>query len=81
MRWDMKSKFTRKEKTMTKTELANDMKRFCGCSFITRKKLADYMGKKDPHAVDKYLYGLDRVDGKDYFIPDVANVLKERCYV
>lgn len=39
------------------------------------------MGKKDPHAVDKYLYGLDRVDGKDYFIPDVANVLKERCYV
>lgn len=38
---------------MTKTELIADMKKVCGSSFITRKKLADYMGMSDVHTVDK----------------------------
>lgn len=66
---------------MTKTELVNEMKKFCGgSSFITRKKFAKFMGKKDPHSVDKYLYGLECADGIDYFIPDVADALRRRCY-
>lgn len=39
------------------------------------------MGVKDPKNVDKYLFGLERVDEKYYFIPDVASALKERCTI
>lgn len=59
---------------MNKSELVKDMQRFTQSGFITRKQLASYKGKKDPHDVDKFLIGLDRVD-KDYFIPDVAERL------
>ncbi|MBR3785987.1 MAG: hypothetical protein IKJ77_06260 [Firmicutes bacterium] len=56
---------------MTKAELIKDMQAFSGTGFITRITLARYFGKKDPHYVDKYLDGVERV-GKNYFIPDVA---------
>ena len=59
---------------MTKSELIKDMQKFCGSSFITRKKLTEYMGLKTPSSVGKYLYGLPRI-GKSYFIPDVAEAL------
>ena len=59
---------------MTKSELVKDMQRFCGSGFITRKKLAEYMGKKNPRQVDKYLHDLPRI-GMSYFIPDVAEAL------
>ena len=63
---------------MTKTELINDMKKACGSSFITRRKLANYMGINDVHTVDRYLAALQRIDNKYYFIPDVAEVLQMR---
>lgn len=66
---------------MDKQTLIRDMKQTCKSSFITRKGLAEYMGIKDPKNIDKYLFGLERVNGKYYFIPDVAGVLKERCTV
>lgn len=59
---------------MKKNDLIKDMQAFTGAGFITRKRFADYMGKKDARDVDKYLNGLDRI-GKDYFIPDVAERL------
>lgn len=59
---------------MNKRELVKDMQNFAGSGFITRKKFAEYMGKKEPYRIDKYLVGLDRV-GTNYFIPDVADVL------
>lgn len=66
---------------MDKRDLTRDMKSFYGSSIITRKKFAEYMGVKDPKNVDKYLFGLERVDEKYYFITDVAAVLKERCTI
>lgn len=56
---------------MNKRDLVIDLKNYVNAGFITRGQLAKYMGKKDPHDVDKFLYGLERV-GKNYFIPDVA---------
>lgn len=60
---------------MNKAELVKDLKSYANSGFITRKKFADYMGVSDAHNVDKYLSGLDRVNGKYYFIPDVAENL------
>ena len=59
---------------MNKTELIKDMKSSTGSSFITRTKLAAYMGKKNPRHIDKYLDGLEHV-GVNYFIPDVAEAI------
>lgn len=66
---------------MNRSDLIRDMKSYCGGSFITRQKLAQYIGMKDPHGVDRFLYGLERIDGRHYFIPDVAEVLKSRCSI
>ena len=57
---------------MTKQELVQDMRRFCGgSSFIRRGELARYMHRKDAHSVDRYTKSLTKVDGL-YFIADVA---------
>lgn len=64
---------------MNRKELINDMQQFCGSRLITRKKLADYFGKKDAHGIDKYLYPLNAVDGRYYFIPDVADSILNNC--
>lgn len=64
---------------MTKQEIQRDMRAFVGGGFITRTQFAAYMGIKDPRkAKTKFLEGLEKVDGKFYFIPDVARVLYER---
>lgn len=57
---------------MNKRELTEDLKSFVGAGFITRKDLARFMNRKDPHGVDKYLVDLERQDNKYYFIRDVA---------
>lgn len=63
---------------MEKRELVRDMKSYCdGGSFITKSKLAGYMGIKDARNVNAYLRGLERVRGKYYFIADVATRLIE----
>ena len=59
---------------MNKKELEKGLREFTGSGFITRSKLASYMGKKNPRHIDKYLEGLDRI-GNDYFIPDVAEAI------
>lgn len=57
---------------MIKTQLIKGMQAYTGgAGFINRKALAGYMGYKDPHNVDRYLYGLKSL-GKQYFIEDVA---------
>lgn len=64
---------------MKKTELIEDMKKYVGAGYVTREELRRYMGYQDPHQVDRYLKGLERI-GKKYFIPDVVEVLlKQRC--
>lgn len=59
---------------MNKRELEADMRRFVGNDggFITISGIANYLGVRSHHSVDKYVNGLDRLNGKYYFIPDVA---------
>lgn len=63
---------------MEKQELIRQMKMSTKTLFITRQELAEVMGYKDAHCVDKYLSGLERVE-KKYFIPDVVESIKRRC--
>ena len=50
--------------------------------FVTRKQVATFMGKKDPHQIDWALSGLERTaDGKMYYIPDVVDAIKRGCVV
>ena len=60
---------------MNKRELEADMRRFVGNNggFITISGIANYIGVKSHHSVDKYVNGLERINGKYYFIPDVAD--------
>lgn len=60
---------------LNRKELVKQMESYSGGLFITRKKLAQCMGRKDPHSVDRYLRDLPRVDKDLYFIPDVADAL------
>lgn len=60
---------------MERKDLIKSMKAEAGAGFITRQGLSRFMGVKDPRNVDKYLAGLERVSGKYYFIPDVADSL------
>lgn len=59
---------------MTKRELINDMKPFVKGGLITRKQIAEYVGV---HRQTTYQYtdGLQAVNDKYYFIPDIAERL------
>lgn len=59
---------------MNRRELINDMKQYCGASFISKKQLAAYMGYKSVNSVSAYLDGLNSIDRR-YFIPEVADRL------
>jgi len=64
---------------LTKQELTADLKRFCGgASFCKRKQLADYLGYQDPHCVDRFLSGLEKVGASQFYIPDVVERILER---
>ncbi len=43
--------------------------------------MADWFNLKDPHYAAKYLAGVEAIDGKYYFIPEIAAVLKARAVV
>ena len=61
---------------MLKKDLVNDMRRYVsGGGFITKKELTEYLGRKDQHYVEKFVNHLERIDGRLYFIPDVADSL------
>lgn len=58
---------------MERREVIRTLERYSGCSFITRKQVAQFMGYKDAHSVDPMLVGIDRVGKGLMFIPDVAD--------
>lgn len=67
---------------MQKNELVEAMKPYAnGAAVITRQELAHFLGICNPAHVDHYLNGLQRISGKYYFIPDVADVLLENVSV
>ena len=58
---------------MTKTELAKAM------PLIRLARIADMVGDSNPQRVkQKYLLGLERINGR-YFVPEVAERLKEKA--
>lgn len=63
---------------MDKQEMIRYMKAKNNSLFITRQELAEIMGYKNPHSVDRYLRGLERIDRR-YFIPDVVAVIKNNA--
>ena len=65
---------------MEKQEVIRKMQQSAGgAMFITLSDFAKFMGLKDSHKVkQKYLLNLDRIEGKLYFIPDVATELMKR---
>ena len=64
---------------MQKSEMIKEMERTEGTLFVTKAGFAKWFGIKDPHYAAKYLHGVEAIDGKYYFIPEVAEILKERC--
>jgi len=60
---------------MDKREIKQQLERYTGGVFITRQKLADALGVDNPRHVDRYLSGLDRINGKYYLIEEVAGKL------
>lgn len=67
---------------MQKHELVAAMKPYAqGAAVITRQELAHFLGVKNPAHADRYLAGLQRISGKYYFIPDVADRLMEHVTV
>lgn len=64
---------------MTKTELAKAMTQANGGPFIKLARIADMVGDSNITRVrQKYLLGLERINGR-YFIPEVAERLKENA--
>ncbi len=66
---------------MEKKDLINSMQRTTKNLFATRQDVADWFNLKDPHYAAKYLAGVEAIDGKYYFIPEIAAVLKARAVV
>ena len=62
---------------MTKQDLGRKLEQSTKTKgFITATEFARFMGCTNIYKCQqKYLKGLDRLDGKYYFIPDVAAVL------
>ncbi len=65
---------------MTKQEIIRDMQKASEKQgFITASQFTRYMGRTNiTKCKDSFLSGLDRIDNKYYFIPDVAAVLMSR---
>lgn len=58
---------------MERRDITNALKTGAdGAMFITRIQVAQVLGYKDPHNVDRFLKGLERIAGNRYYIPDVA---------
>ncbi len=63
---------------MDKTAIVRNMERQFGRrGFITKTEFAEFMGISRKH-LNGWLDGLERINGKYYFIPDVAQHLIER---
>lgn len=66
---------------MDKRQVIAEMKKEAdGAIFITQTDVARYF-KIQPRRAKRYLQDLESVDGKYYFIPDVAEVFKKRTTV
>lgn len=61
---------------MLKTDVERALRTHIGGEFVNRKEIAETLGYKDPHAVDRFIRGLPRI-GNRYYIGDVAERIIE----
>lgn len=61
---------------MLKTDVERALRNHSGREFVSRKEIAETIGYKDAHGVDKYVKGLPRI-GNRYYIGDVAERIIE----
>lgn len=66
---------------MEKKEMVAAMQRTTKNLFATKQDVANWFNIKDPHYAAKFLAGVEAIDGKYYFIPEIAAVLKARAVV
>ena len=66
---------------MTKTDLVRSMERQEGASFITKTRLAKFIGAKRAETVGRYVEGLQVLNKKYYFIPEVAERIVDKMTV
>ena len=66
---------------MTKSDIAKEMRQYLGGrGTIRAKELAVFLGEGNLTRVrEKYLNGLEAIDGRIYLVTEVAERLKERC--
>lgn len=61
---------------MKRSELIKQMESFSGSGFMNRAEFSRYMGYKDPHSIDRYLFDMPRINGK-YSCIDLADRLMQ----
>lgn len=59
-------------KEVTENELIERMIKEEGSYFITKTKLAKFIGAKRPETIRQYVEGLPVLNNRYYFIPEVA---------
>lgn len=65
---------------MIRTDIAAELRRHTGRGTIRASELASFLGDKNVSRVrNRYLRGLEAIDGKMYLVPEVADRLKEAC--
>jgi len=64
---------------MTREECVKDLQRSAeGIGFITRKELLKYLGIKKWDHAKRFVEGCTQIDGKYFFIREVAGVIMSR---
>lgn len=64
---------------MKKQKLINEMSRQAGAMFATKSQIAAWFGIKNVRYIEKFVDGLQAVDGKYYLISDLADVMERRA--
>lgn len=65
---------------MTRTEIAQELRRYCGRGLIKASEVSGFIGDSNVTRVKRrYLYDLEAVNGKMYLVTEVAERLKEAC--
>lgn len=59
---------------MTRKDIENALRSQTTGDFITRQEIANALGFKDAHSIDRYTNGLVRI-GRRYFIKEVAEII------
>ena len=67
---------------MTQTQIEKKLEEYTGSPFITRNELAGLLGyKKAQRVTERFLIGLEAVNGTRFLISEVAERIKSSCQI